>query len=86
MPHTSSELAVPPPLARCTAAHGADDPQLVRAVASSASSSAKAVAPALRLSGITLSFGGIQALSGIDLTVAQGDIRAIIGPNGAGKS
>ncbi|MGM3278357.1 ABC transporter ATP-binding protein [Ralstonia sp. 24A2] len=86
MPHTSSELAVPPPLARGTAAHGADDPQLVRALASSTSSSAKAVAPALRLSGITLSFGGIQALSGIDLTVAQGEIRAIIGPNGAGKS
>ena len=86
MPHTSPELAVPPPLARGTAAHGADEPQLVRAIASSTSSSAKAVAPALRLSGITLSFGGIQALSGIDLTVAQGEIRAIIGPNGAGKS
>ena len=40
----------------------------------------------LRLTDIDLSFGGIQALSGIDLTVAPGEIRAIIGPNGAGKS
>ncbi len=41
---------------------------------------------ALRLEAISLSFGGIQALEGIALTVAAGEIRAIIGPNGAGKS
>jgi branched-chain amino acid transport system ATP-binding protein len=43
-------------------------------------------AAALTLQGITLSFGGVKALSDIDLTVAAGEIRAIIGPNGAGKS
>lgn len=41
---------------------------------------------ALRLEGIDLSFGGIQALQGVALTVAPGEIRAVIGPNGAGKS
>jgi branched-chain amino acid transport system ATP-binding protein len=38
------------------------------------------------LAGIELSFGGVTALSGVDLVVAPGEIRAIIGPNGAGKS
>jgi branched-chain amino acid transport system ATP-binding protein len=44
------------------------------------------VPAALTLRGIALSFGGVTALSDIDLTVAAGEIRAIIGPNGAGKS
>jgi branched-chain amino acid transport system ATP-binding protein len=43
-------------------------------------------AAALTLRGVTLSFGGVTALSDIDLSVATGEIRAIIGPNGAGKS
>jgi branched-chain amino acid transport system ATP-binding protein len=31
-------------------------------------------------------FGGIKALAGVTLTVAEGERRAIIGPNGAGKT
>jgi branched-chain amino acid transport system ATP-binding protein len=38
------------------------------------------------VSGIELSFGGVKALSSVDLSVAPGSIHAIIGPNGAGKS
>jgi branched-chain amino acid transport system ATP-binding protein len=40
----------------------------------------------LRLEGIDLSFGGVTALAGVDLSIARGEIRAVIGPNGAGKS
>ncbi len=40
----------------------------------------------LELERITLSFGGVRALSGISFDVREHEIRAINGPNGAGKS
>ena len=40
----------------------------------------------LNVEDISLSFGGIQALSNVSFDVLDGEIRAIIGPNGAGKS
>jgi ABC-type sugar transport system ATPase subunit len=43
-------------------------------------------APALRLSGISKSFGHITALSGVDLEVRAGEVLALLGDNGAGKS
>ncbi|MDP1731177.1 MAG: sugar ABC transporter ATP-binding protein [Devosia sp.] len=36
--------------------------------------------------GITKSFGGVQALRGINFAVRAGDIHALLGQNGAGKS
>ncbi len=45
-----------------------------------------AASSVLRLEGIDLSFGGLTALSGVDLDIARGQICAVIGPNGAGKS
>ncbi len=40
----------------------------------------------LRVEGVHLSFGGVAALTGINLEVRQSEILAIIGPNGAGKT
>jgi branched-chain amino acid transport system ATP-binding protein len=40
----------------------------------------------LSVDGITLSFGGIQALNNVSFDIRKGEIRAIIGPNGAGKT
>ncbi|MCP9479327.1 ABC transporter ATP-binding protein [Marisediminitalea aggregata] len=42
---------------------------------------------ALTISGLTKTYrGGVQALKGVDLNVAEGDFFALLGPNGAGKS
>ena len=35
---------------------------------------------------ISLSFGGVKAITDISFDIAKGEIRAIIGPNGAGKT
>ena len=42
--------------------------------------------PILRLDNVSLSFGGVRAVSSVSLSVAPREIRAVIGPNGAGKS
>ncbi|MFO1067958.1 MAG: ABC transporter ATP-binding protein [Geminicoccaceae bacterium] len=40
----------------------------------------------LEVRGLRKSFGGLRAVSGVDLDVAAGGITGLIGPNGAGKS
>nr|WP_143433019.1 ABC transporter ATP-binding protein [Herbaspirillum camelliae] len=71
---------------------GATLPGLAEAAPSAHSSPAAAplvrasAAPVLQLEGVSLSFGGVQALRHVDLALHEREILAVIGPNGAGKS
>jgi len=42
--------------------------------------------PILEVKNISLSFGGVKAITNISFDVLEHEIRALIGPNGAGKS
>jgi len=40
----------------------------------------------LEIDGLSISFGGLKAVSELDLAIRDGEIFSIIGPNGAGKT
>ena len=42
--------------------------------------------PILEVNNISLSFGGVKAITDTSFNVLEHEVRAIIGPNGAGKS
>ena len=42
--------------------------------------------PIMRIDNVSLSFGGVNALSSVSVDINPNEIRAIIGPNGAGKT
>ena len=41
---------------------------------------------AIEVAGLKKSYGSVQAVRGIDLSVARGEVFAMLGPNGAGKT
>jgi branched-chain amino acid transport system permease protein len=43
-------------------------------------------AGALTLERVALSFGGVQAIDGLDLEIRPGQVHGLIGPNGSGKT
>ena len=42
--------------------------------------------PAIQVDRVSKSFGGVQALAGVSLDIAQGEFFGLLGPNGAGKT
>src|ERR1700722_18543571 len=44
------------------------------------------VAPLLSVENLTVTFSGFKALTNLNFSLTQGELRVIIGPNGAGKS
>ncbi|MBK8009156.1 MAG: ABC transporter ATP-binding protein [Rhizobiales bacterium] len=49
-------------------------------------STIKAGQTLLSVEGVSLSFGGVRAITDVSFDILKGEIRAIIGPNGAGKT
>jgi len=49
-------------------------------------SPAPAGTPVLRADNIAKHYGGLKAVKGVSISIAEGELRGLIGPNGAGKS
>lgn len=64
----------------------ADDPARAVAAQVTATPGPAIASPAITVRGLRMSYGSYEAVRGIDLEVARGEILAFLGPNGAGKT
>ena len=52
----------------------------------SVSNTTEASSPTIEVRGLRKSYGDVEAVRGIDLSVSKGEVFALLGPNGAGKT
>jgi ABC-type branched-subunit amino acid transport system ATPase component/ABC-type branched-subunit amino acid transport system permease subunit len=67
-------------------AAAAPEPEPITAPAAAASARAGVTPGALEIHGLTVRFGAVAVLNGLDLVARTGEITGLIGPNGAGKT
>jgi len=73
--------------ARPVAARDVDEPDSVKGIRREIPTSGdRATAPVLTVRGLSVAFGGVHALSDVDIEVREGELVGLIGPNGAGKT
>jgi ABC-2 type transport system ATP-binding protein len=62
------------------------DPMITNSLEVAATATTYEGEAAIAVRGARKSYGSVQALDGVDLTVRRGEVLALLGPNGAGKT
>jgi len=83
---TSAKRATAGPAGTLPTGWGADAVSGLAGTAAAVLAETAGAGPAITVRGLRKNYGSYQAVRGIDLDVAQGEILAFLGPNGAGKT